>query len=70
MSEKQYKEIRLEKKTYKLLEAEAKKDGLTIPQEIELATLHAIRKDDPELLEETKRKADPAVLHVFEKKTA
>lgn len=64
------KEIQVDKKTYKLLEAQAKKDGLTIPQEIELATLHAVRKDDPELLEEIKQKANPAVLRVFEKETA
>jgi len=62
--------IKLEKKVYRLLEQEGKKDGLTISQEIELAMLYFFRKEDPELLEVAKQKATPAVLRVFEKQTA
>lgn len=49
---------------------EGKKDGLTVAQEVELATLYAFRKNDPKLLEEAKQKADPAVLRVFERHEA
>ena len=71
MSEKQNGvTIQLETKVYRLLEEEGKKDGLTVAQEVELATLYAFRKNDPELLEEAKQKADPAVLRVFERETA
>jgi len=63
------KEILLDKKTYKLLEAEAKKDGLTVTQEIEVATLHFFKKHEPELFEKLKQEVDAAVLRVFEDTT-
>jgi len=62
--------IQLEAKVYRLLEEEGKKDGLTITQEISLATLHFFKKHEPKLFEEFKRKVDPAVLRVFERETA
>jgi len=70
MSEKQNGvTIQLEAKVYQLLEEEGKKDGLTVNQEIGLAMLYFLRKNDPKLLEEAKQKADPAVLRVFERET-
>ena len=39
------KKIQVDKKTYKILETQAEKDGLTIPQEIELAMLYGLRND-------------------------
>jgi len=71
MSEKENGEtIQLDKKTYKILEVEAKKDGLTIPQEIMVASLYFLKKHDLKLFEELKQKTDPDVLRVFERETA
>jgi len=62
--------IQLEEKVYRLLEEEGKKHGLTVAQEVSVAFLCFLKKYDHELLEEAKRKADPAVLRVFERETA
>lgn len=57
--------IQLEEKVYRLLEEEAKKDGLTVPQEIDVVFLCFLKKYDPKRFEEAKRKVDSVVLRVF-----
>lgn len=74
MSEKQEGfRIDLPEKVWRILEKEAKKDGLTVKQEVTLAMLYFFKKYDAKLFEETKQivqERDPAVLRVFEKQTA